>query len=305
MNRYFVLVMCTLCLVIIAGGCIDDLVPVNKEDSQQELSAYEFDLFLNNSYDDKGRFIPTHTFYLSRNESARVVSIVENESLIDVIPLEDLSTPRDGAVSNVVVLGDISESTNVTPTSLSIFSMSKEPYDVNYTITEDVIRGQKHVFVTFEHPVTGFVAYTMSKPLGHDFMYVTTPPSVVRFVLPQGYTTGNPLIGKVKPSPDRVFYDSFGRENLVWYNELESTGLLNFFGRSSPDGQREIDPIPKLISVKFYTVNAPRDLGIATFILGAFAFLVFSRYRAERKRLEQLRKDIEEQVIVPKKKGKE
>ncbi|MDG6243084.1 MAG: hypothetical protein QCH31_01640 [Methanolobus sp.] len=303
MNRYFVLTMCTLFLVVIAGGCIDELVPVNKEDPTQDPSAYEFEVFLNNSYDAEGQFIPTHTFYLSKEVSAKVVSIVENESVIDIMPLEDLRTSRDGVVSNIVVLGDLSERTKATSGSLSAFSMKEEPYDINYTITEEVIRGQKHVFITFERPITGFVAYTVSKPLGHDFMYVTTPPSIVRFVLPPGYTTGNPLIGKVKPSPYMVFYDSSARENLVWKNELESTSLLNILGRNSLDGEKE--PIPKLISVKFYTLNAPRDLGIAVFILGSFAFLVFSRYRAERKRLEQLRRNIEDNFILPKKKGKD
>ncbi len=304
MKKYLILVLCLFVLVIFAGGCIDDLVPVNDEGTQQDLSAYEFEVFLNDSYDE-GQLIPTHTFYLSKNESVKVVSIIENESVIDIIPLEDLSTSNDEVVSNIVILGDLTNKTNATVEKFTDFSLMEEASEINYTISEDVIRGQKHVFITFEEPITAFVAYTMSTPPGQDFVYITTPPSVVRFVLPEGYTTGNPLIGKPTPSPDLSYLDASNRENLVWYNELETNSFLSIFGNYSAEEQAEIEPVPKPITVKFYTKSAPTGLTVAALILGMIALFVFFRYRLQKKTLEMIRADIEKQAVAPKNKGKD
>ncbi|MEZ5334496.1 MAG: hypothetical protein R2741_04265 [Methanolobus sp.] len=303
MKKYLFLALCLIGLVVFAGGCIDELVPVNKENIQPEMSEYEFEVFINNSYDND-QFIPTHSFYLSRNGSAKVVSILENESVIDIVPLEDLSTSDEDVLSNVVILGDISNKTNATPEYFTDLSMMENSSDINYTISDDVIRGQKHVYINFEQPVTGFVAYTTTVPLGQDFMYITTPPSVVRFVLPEGYTTGNSLVGKVKPSPDSTYTDSMGRENYVWYNEVTTTGFLDLLGGYSSEDEADIEPVPKLISIKFYTKSAPRNLAIAMGILGIIALGVYSRYRAQRKQLEKIREEIEGNGSLPKKKGK-
>lgn len=302
MKKYFFLALCLFGLVILTGGCIDDLVPVSKT-AGPAMSEYEFEVFLNDSYYN-GVFNPTYTFYLSTNESAKVVSLLENESVIDIIPLEDLSTGDDDLVKNIVILGDFSNNTTATPEQFSEFSLMEEPVDINYTVSVDVVRGQKHVFITFEQPVTGFVAYTMALPMGQDFIYITTPPSVVRFVLPNGYTTGNPLIGKVKPSPDEVYTDEYGRENLVWHNEVTTSGFLSMLGSYSEEDEDEIEPIPKLISIKFYTESAPRDLSIAAVILGIITLVIYLRYRAQRLILRRIRENIENQVANPKKKRK-
>ena len=301
MKKYFFLALFILSIMLFASGCVDDLVPVDG-DAAQDISAYEFEVFLNNSYDN-GVFIPTHTFYLSKNGTSKVVSILDNESVIKIIPLEDLSNQKSETVSNVVVLGDVSNNTNATPENFEYFASMDSPSDINYTISDDVIRGQKYVFITFEEPVTGFVAYTMTTALGQDFIYVTTPPSVVRYILPEGYTTGNSLIGKVKPAPDEIYYDSQGRENLVWKNKVTTTSFLNLLGSYSSADEASIEPIPKLISVKFYTEDAPRDLTIAAGVLGLVALSVFFRFRKERKRLEKIRNEFESQLSNSKKKG--
>ncbi|MBP1907850.1 DUF5803 family protein [Methanolobus bombayensis] len=300
MKKYFFLTLFLLSIMLFASGCIDDLVPVD-EDTTQDMSAYEFELFLNNSYDN-GTFIPTHTFYLSKNDSAKVVSILENESSIQIIPMEDLGNQGE-TVTNIVVLGEIANNTKATPENIESFSSMSSALDINYTISDDVIRGQKYVFVNFEQPVTGFVAYTMTTAMGQDFIYLTTPPSVVRYVLPEGYTTGNSLIGKVKPDPDQVYYDSEGRENLVWTNEVETSSFLSILGSYSPEDGDSIEPMPKMISVKYYTKNAPRDLTIAAVILGLVAFTIFFRYRNERKKLEKIRGEFESQLSNSGKKG--
>lgn len=289
---------------LFAGGCIDDLVPVNDKNIMPDASVYEFEAFLSESFED-GILIPTSSFYFSEDELVKVVSIVDNESVIDIIPLEDLSSSKEEPVSNVVVLGDYSNNTNVSEEYLIELTESVEASDLNYTISDDVIRGQKHVYVNFEQPVTGYVAYTVKSPMGQDYMYLTTPPSVIRFVLPDGFTTGNSLIGKASPKPDDVYLDSQNRENLVWYNKLESPkGFLKAVQDLSGSNSSNITPVPQLISIKYYSKSAPLGLGIAAIILGAAAAAVYLRFYREKRKLVKAREDIENQFISPKKKGK-
>ncbi len=290
-------------LSIFAGGCIDDIVPVNDEKLMSDASAYEFEAFLSESFED-GKLIPTSTFYFTEDEIVKVVHIAENESTIDIIPLEDLSSSNEDPVSNIVVLGDYANNTNASEKYFTELAESLLVSDLNYTISDDVIRGQKHVYINFEQPVTGYVAYTVKRPMGQDYMYLTTPPSVVRFVLPEGYTTGNSLIGKASPEPDDVYIDSQDRENIVWYNKLEAPkGLLKAVQDLS-GSNGSATPAPQLISIKYYSRSAPLGLGIAALVLGAAAFIVYFRFYAEKRKLIKAREDIENQSISPKKKGK-
>ncbi|TGC11122.1 hypothetical protein CUN85_02985 [Methanolobus halotolerans] len=299
------LVFCISVLAIFTGGCIDDLVPVNEERPAQDVSAYDFEVFLNNSFDD-GEFIHTSTFYLSNDGDTKAVHILDNESVIDIIPLEDISSSSQEPVSNIVVLGNYSGSTDASIRHFTDLSRSGEPANINYTLSEDVIRGQKHIYITFSQPVTGFVAFTLATPGGQDFLHVTTPPSVVRFVLPEGHTTGNPLIGKANPEPDERYYDPDNRENLVWYNEVTHTGsILESVQRFSGDNNSQAEPAPKAISVKYYSQSAPQGLLIAAGILGLAALLVFSKYRRDKKRLKKIREDVENQFRNKKRRGRE
>lgn len=303
MRKWITLVFCISVLAILGGGCIDDLVPVDEQTTAQDASAYEFEAFLNNSFTD-GKFLPTSTFYLSGNENTKAVYILHNESTIDIIPLEDLSSPNQDPVSNIVVVGNYTGSENVSEQYFTDLSESGEPADINYTLSEDVIRGQKHIYIIFSEPVTGFVAFTLATPMGQDFLHVTTPPSVVRFVLPEGYTTGNPFIGKTNPEPDEIYYDSENRENLVWNNEVAYTSsILESVQKFSRENSSQVEPIPKAISVKYYSKSAPQGLIIAVGILGLAALFVFSRYYREKKRLGKIREDIESQFEVKKRRG--
>ncbi len=290
-------------LSIFAGGCIDNLVPVNDEKAVTDATAYEFEAFLSGSFED-GELIPTSTFYFTEDEIVKVVYIVENESTIDIIPLEDLSSSKEDPVSNIVVLGDYSNNTNISEEYFTELVESVEVSDLNYTMSDDVIRGQKHVYINFEQPVTGYVAYTVKSPMGQDYMHLTTPPSVIRFVLPEGFTTGNSLIGKASPEPDDVYIDSQDRENVVWYNELEAPKGLIKAVQDLSGSNSSITPVPQLISIKYYSKSAPLGLGIAALILGTAAFIVYFRFYSEKRKLIKTREDIENQFISPKNKGK-
>ncbi|MCQ6962503.1 hypothetical protein [Methanolobus chelungpuianus] len=293
MKKRTIMAFCILMILFLAAGCIDDLVPVDQQASTGNISSYEFEAFTNHSFID-GDFLPTATFYLSREGHANVVYMVQNESVIDIIPLEDLSSSNEEPVTDIVVIASSAGGVNASARMFEELSASSEATPVNYTLSEDVVRGQKHVYLTFSEPVTGFVAFTMSIPRGQDFLHVTTPPSVVRFVIPEGYTTGNSLIGKTTPAPDDIYYDSSGRRNLVWISPgTASGGILERLQSFSNNTDSQVEQIPRAISVKYYSESAPRGLLIATLVLGLAAFLVLSGYRRERKRLATIRQDVE------------
>lgn len=293
MKKRTIMAFCILVLLFLAVGCIDDLVPVDQQTSMGNVSSYEFEAFTNHSFID-GDFLSTATFYLSREGQANVVYMVENESVIDIIPLEDLSSSNEEPVTDIVVIASSAGGVNASAPMFEELSASSEATPVNYTLSEDVVRGQKHVYLTFSEPVTGFVAFTMLTPRGQDFLHITTPPSVVRFVIPEGYTTGNPLIGKTTPAPDEIYYDSSGRRNLVWISPgTSSSGILERLQSFSNNTDSQVEQIPRAISVKYYSESAPRGLLIATLVLGLAAFLVLSGYRRERKRLARIRQDVE------------
>lgn len=293
MKKRTIMAFCILMLLFLAGGCIDDLVPVDQQTSTGNISSYEFEAFTSHSFIE-GDFLPTATFYLSREGQAKAVYMVENMSVIDIIPLEDLSSSNEEPVTDIVV---ITSSSGILGASALLFeelSASSEATPVNYTLTENVVRGQKHVYLTFSEPVTGFVAFTMLSPRGQDFLHITTPPSVVRFVIPEGYTTGNSLIGKTTPAPDEIYYDSSGRRNLVWVSPgTTSSGILERLQSFSNNTDSQVEQIPRAISVKYYSESAPRGLLIAALVLGLAAFLVLSGYRREKKRLARIRQDVE------------
>jgi hypothetical protein len=298
------LLFCILILSLFVGGCIDELVPVNDEKIMPDADAYEFEAFLSESFENE-KLIPTSTFYFSEDESVKVVYIVDNETTIDILPLEDLSSSKEGPVSNVVILGDYSNGTSASKEYFVELVEYVEVSDVNYTISDDVLRGQKHVYINFEQPITGYVAFTVKTPMGQDYLYLTTPPSVVRFVLPEGFTTGNPLIGKASPKPDDVYLDAQDRENIVWANKLGSpTGILKVFQDLSGSNNSKVTEVPQIISIKYYSKSAPLGLGIAAIILGTAAIIVYLRFYSQKKILAKIRDDIEDQLISPKKKGK-
>jgi|GEM_PF-300693 len=306
MKKRVTMAFCILMLVSFTGGCIDELVPVDEQTSTGDIAAYEFEAFTNYSFADES-FIPVATFYLSREGNAKAVYMIENESVIDIIPLEDLSSSNEVPVSNIVVIGNYSGSLETSAGTFTDLSLSDEPAYINYTTSEEVSRGQKHFYITFSEPITGFVAFTMSTPRGQDFLQITTPPSVVRFVLPEGYTTGNPLIGKANPSPDETYYDLSGRENLVWVNTGTASGsVIERLQRFSNNTNAQVDPVPRAISIKYYSESAPLGLMIAAGVLGLAAFLVLSRQRRERRRLARIREDVEGRFSAKeRKKGKD
>ncbi|WP_394697820.1 DUF5803 family protein [uncultured Methanomethylovorans sp.] len=275
--------------VICLSGCAD----VAKTPIAPNSSMYEYDVFLNGSQLN-GSFARTSTFYLSTNSSVKAVNIIDNESLIDIMPLEDLTKTDADILSNIVVIADYAKNTNSSIDLFENYSTQQNVSSLNYTISEKVLKGQKHIYLNFTEPIRGYVAYTMTSSTGQEFLNIAQTPSIVRVVIPEGYTTGNLLIGRARPNPDQIYYDNYGRMNLVWYNiDTEKSSLVNIFETTFNTEIQAPSNILTLIGVKFYKESAPRDLLIAGVILGSLALIVIVDSLKKRRKLRKLREQIE------------
>jgi hypothetical protein len=270
MKNVTLLIFLTLFFAVFTAGCIDELVAVDQPTSIPDIYAYEFDVFVNETA-NRSTVVNTTTFYLSNNESVKAVHMLVNASMLDIIPPDDLSSNRN-TPANIVIIADNANESNASIEMFSIYSSASSVSNINYTLTKNVVFGQKQTYLTFNETITGFVAYTMSVPKGQDFAHHPTSAYIVRFVLPPGYTTGNPFIGTARPEPDKVYSDDKGRENLIWY-DLDSRDT---------------------IIVKYYSKSAPRILLIWGTILAIGTLIILASSRITQQRLKKIRNQIEE-----------
>ncbi|MGP8320610.1 MAG: DUF5803 family protein [Methanosarcinaceae archaeon] len=269
MRNTTILTLLFLVFAISAAGCIDELVEVDDNPPDPDISSYELDVFVNQSanYDV---VVNTTTFYLSKDSIVNVVHMLVNTTVIDIVPFDNPGSNQE-SLTNIVIIAD---NANITNASIGVFngySRSKSVTDIGYTISKEVIRGQKHNYLKFNETITGFVAYTMQMPGRQDFMYIPSSPSIVRFVLPENYTTGNPFIGIARPEPDELFIDYEGRDNLIWYN---------------------LEKMPKSMVVKYYPKSAPKTLLVVVIILAFGAAIIIADYNLIRKNLKKMRENI-------------
>ena len=281
MRNATILALLILIFATIAAGCIDELVPVDDNSTTSDISAYEFYVFVNQSA-DSDVVSNTTTFYMSKDASVRVVHMLVNTSLIDIIPIDDMSSNQE-SLDNIVIIADNANTSAASVELFNSYSIANDVSDIEYGISKEVIRGQKHTYLEFNETITGFVAYTIPMPNGQDFMYVPTYSTIVRFILPKGYTTGNPLIGIARPQPDETYIDNEGRETLIWYEREE---------------------MPKSIMVKYYPVSAPKILLIVGSILAFGAAIVLADYYVTKNKLKKMRDDIEQNSIKSESKHK-
>ena len=273
MRNTTILILSILIFATTSAGCIDELVPVEDNSINTNISAYEFDVFVNQSADNDV-VVNTTTFYLSKNANVGVVHMLINTDLIDIIPIDDMSSNQE-LLTNIVIIAENAKTTNASVEVFNSYSLASEASDIGHTISKNVIRGQKHTYLKFSENITGFVAYTIPMPNGQDLVHIPTSSSIVRFVLPAGYTTGNPLIGIARPQPDETYFDDEGRETLIWY-------------------KHENMPMPKSIIVKYYPKSAPKTLSIVASILALGAAIVLVDYYVTKKKLKNLRENIEQ-----------
>ncbi|WP_367344346.1 DUF5803 family protein [Methanomethylovorans sp.] len=292
MNRYILLIACSLAVVLLSG-CIEELVPLENVSGSPDPSMYEFDVFLNGSQLN-GNFARTSTFYLSTTPSVKVVNMIDNESLLDIMPPEGITTTDDDVLSNIVVIADPAIHTSSSIEVFQNYSKEQKVSSFNYTVSKKVIKGQKHIYLNFSEPIRGYVAYTMAVPTSQNFLHISEAPSVVRVVLPKDHTTGNPLLGRARPDPEDIYYDDKGRMNLVWYNMgTEKSSVVGMFEALFKTGIQTPPSTRKLIAVKFYKDSAPAHLLVAGVILFSLALVVIADYFKKRGKLRKLREEIE------------
>ncbi|MCD4807045.1 MAG: DUF5803 family protein [Methanococcoides sp.] len=302
MKRLAITLVLVFILAIMSSGCINELAPVtDNSNATVEASDYELEVF--HSPSDKSEDLNTTTFYLSRDGITNVVYMVAETSVIEIVPMEDVFNTGGDILSNVVILADRSENVSASAETFEMFA-SSSPKDLpvfNYTLEDDVIRGQKHFVMEFDENITGIVAFALNNPKGQDFMYVPTHDSTVRFVLPKGYTTGNPFVGKVIPGTDDRYIDEQGREVLVWYDLHAKSGTFTNMAREYLKVEISEEDLPyRTVMIKFYSESAPRLLLIGTSILFGGVLLVLGNYLSARRKLRKERKSIEDAFIEKK-----
>lgn len=284
-------------LIVGISGCTNELITdQNLNESHNNTSMYKFEPFLNESYTENG-FVETSTFYLTDNSTANVVNIIDNQTSLDITPMSDLTKTNVEVISDIAV---IAEYTNNTMSSINLFediSNHKRGSNLNYTLNDKTIRGQRHIYLNFSQPIRGYIAYKMLLPMGQNFFYIADSPSVIRVVLPPGYNTGNMFIGRARPNPDKIYYDNNNRMNLIWYNLVteQNTFIKNLENITGTKiDQNEINI--KFISIRYYKDAAPRNLLIAAIILSFAAIIIIIDYLIKRKKFRKVRNNIEKNI---------
>ncbi len=272
MKNATLLTLLTLFFAVFTAGCIDELIAVDQSADIPDIYAYEFDVFLNETANNDSTVVNTTTFYLSNNASVKAIHMLVNASIVDIMAIDDLSSNSE-MPTNIVVIADHANETHASIEMFTIYSRANSVSNINYSLTKNVVFGQKQTYLEFNETITGFVAYTMSMPKGQDFAHHSTSSSIVRLVLPPGYTTGNPFIGTARPKPDKVYSDDKGRENLIWY-DLEAN--------------------KNTIIVKYYSKSAPRILLIGGTILAIGTLIILASSYITQQRLKKIRDQIEE-----------
>ncbi|MDD2439981.1 MAG: DUF5803 family protein [Methanosarcinaceae archaeon] len=234
-----------------------------------DVSEYELELF----QDPDSHKLPANvtTYYLLEEEKQiRVVNQLINSSEIEIFPTENFGNggraPEKPLENLVLLVGPA----NQTPVDLKTFkelSNLTEDSDINYTLLKKTKQNQKSLWLIFDEPVTGYLAYSMQLPDSHNFVMPAPASKFVRVVLPENYATGNRFFGIPKPNPSSLSSDSKGRQVLFW-RELQEAELLN---------------------VKYYKESAPKLLFTALLALLCGMLLVLLRYSKSKKELLKAR----------------
>jgi len=130
-------------------------------------------------------------------------------------------------------------------------------------------RGEHNYNLAFEKQVSGELVYSLPYQ-GQQFILPLTSSGPVRVILPQGYATGNHILGIARPDPDEIRIDD-GRMMLTWQNDSRH----------------------QMIEVSYYQENAPDALIKIFAVLAAAGILLLIEYYASIKKLRTIREDAE------------
>ncbi|HOO54605.1 MAG TPA: DUF5803 family protein [Methanothrix sp.] len=132
-------------------------------------------------------------------------------------------------------------------------------------------RGSYRYQVVSEESVEGHLNYTL--PISDQRFVASAEEGVpVRVVLPAGYDTGDPLLGKARPGPDEA-ETTENRTVLIWKNPARRT----------------------IIDVNFYRDDAPRAFRLFLLLLAFLAGVLALEHLTSIRRLRSVREDAEEE----------
>lgn len=132
-------------------------------------------------------------------------------------------------------------------------------------VTPDFWRGDYIYRIAMPGEVPGHLTYA-TKSTGQQFVTITTGDGPVKVVLPEGYTTGNRLLGIARPDPDQVLQTPGGTE-LIWKNAS----------------------VNQIIEVSYYRDIAPLALTRIFAIIAAAAGVLLVEYYLSMRRLRSIR----------------
>ena len=260
-------------LVVFMSGCIDQKKEITLEEPGN-ISSYEYEVFLNDSNNETPA--NTTTYYILENKvDVQAVHLVINSSKLEIFPPESLGGGSDkDPIKNFVYLVEPANETAADSNTFMRLSNSTNISEMNYTLTQDVVKGMKVIDLEFEEPVTGFIAYTLETSGTQSFTFMKPDSEFIRVVLPEGYVTGNRVFGIARPAPDNTTFDEKDRQTLLWV--------------SSDMSERE-----EAIQVKYYIESAPLYFFAAIIALLIGVVLVLTRYSRSKKELESVREIFE------------
>jgi hypothetical protein len=131
-------------------------------------------------------------------------------------------------------------------------------------------RGSHQYQVVSEEQVEGHLNYTL--PIADQrFVASADEGAAVRVILPAGYATGDPLLGKARPKPDEV--ETVGnRTALIWTSPAKRT----------------------MIDVTFYRDDAPRAFRLFLLLLSFLAGVLALEHLTSIRRLRSVREEADE-----------
>jgi Family of unknown function (DUF5803) len=272
-----ILFMLLAMILVFISGCAEDKKQIVLNQSGN-ISSYEFEVFLN-EWNNK---VPanTTTYYLLKDKTTvQVVNLEINCSKLMIYPPDSLGGgSAENPIQNFVLLAEPANETLAEPANettaltrtLEELSHRNVTSDLNYTLTQEISQNMKVLNLTFEEPVTGFIAYTIEVPGTQNFVFMKPDSVFFRVILPQGYVTGNRIFGIARPMPSNESFDEKERQNLIWI--------------SSKMGERD-----EAVQVKYYSQSAPLLFLAAIIALLIGVGLVLFYYSRSKKELESVK----------------
>lgn len=220
-------------------------------------------------------------FRIAKATSILILTFLFSAVLIDAldvppIPPDQLNASyfnesRFNGITYTISASEIIVEVPVNGTYCNITSAFKVPYftltgkdtRANFTTTEVFWRGDYIYTINFDRPVDGKLQFQLPGQ-GQRFIapIVTTGP--VRVILPEGYTTGNRILGAALPQPDAVLHND---TVLIWNSSQN-----------------------RIIQVGYYKTQAFESIQDIFILIAAVALYLAADYYISIRRLRESRK---------------